>query len=51
MAQFSCMACGYGGHYVEFKVNGPDDLPGGENPDYEPELECPECGSSSVGED
>jgi rubredoxin len=49
MAQFSCNGCGFEGHDSEFKEDGDD--AGGDNPDYEPDLECPECGSSSVSED
>ena len=44
MAQFSCSACGYAGHYVEFKVEPEADPEGAE-------LECPECGSDKVSED
>lgn len=43
MAQFACAVCGHEAHFVEFKVEPDSDAD-------EPELECPECESSSVYE-
>ncbi|MDO9195872.1 hypothetical protein [Rhodoferax sp.] len=49
MAEFACADCGLTGPYQSFKVD-PDAVAGGENEEFDPELECPGCEGGAVYE-